>query len=130
MNDILPKPFTKQGMLDMLEVPLPPYPLPNSHLCTFIQKHLTHLKIIQQMSRAIPRPPSTANQFDLTPYDDGRINPLAGMGLSDEQYNMILQNIVNGETFGGDVNGGGMKRELEDSSDDRNTKRSRFEVVE
>ncbi|KAF9448302.1 hypothetical protein P691DRAFT_775528 [Macrolepiota fuliginosa MF-IS2] len=31
--------------------------------------------------------------------DDSRINPLSGMGLTDEQYNMILQNIANGESF-------------------------------
>lgn len=71
--------------------------------------------------------------------DDGRINPLAGMGLSDEQYAMILQNLVNGESFPG-VAGMGMgmgegsssgeKRSLEDSSDGRDGKRSRFEVVE
>jgi osomolarity two-component system response regulator SKN7 len=30
--------------------------------------------------------------------DDG-INPLAGMGLTDEQYNLILQNIVSGDGF-------------------------------
>ena len=31
--------------------------------------------------------------------DEGRINPLAGMGLTDEQYNLILQNIVSGDGF-------------------------------
>ena len=30
---------------------------------------------------------------------DGRINPLTGMGLMDEQYTMILQNLVNRDTF-------------------------------
>ncbi|KAI6144149.1 SKN7, two-component response regulator, partial [Pisolithus tinctorius] len=38
MNDVLPKPFTKEGLLDMLE------------------KHLMHLKVIQEMSR-VPRIP-------------------------------------------------------------------------
>lgn len=33
--------------------------------------------------------------------EDGKINPLAGMGLSDDEYSAILANIVNGETFGG-----------------------------
>lgn len=71
---------------------------------------------------------------------DGRINPLAGMGLTDEQYTMILQNLVNGETFPGvqlppdpvDVGGsvGGSKRGLEDDDDGRNGKRGRFEVLE
>ncbi|THV04610.1 hypothetical protein K435DRAFT_826829 [Dendrothele bispora CBS 962.96] len=180
MNDILPKPFTKQGLLDMLE------------------KHLMHLKVIQQMSR-VPRsvgiPPlsdagfeqaitsraaalitindngsSSSSSSSLTPFnssglslggpsnnDDmedgnvGRINPLAGMGLTDEQYSMILAGIVNGETFAGsmsmgmgfggggdqrgyDTSGGigiGGKRGLDDSEDDeRDSKRSRFEVIE
>ncbi|THG97959.1 hypothetical protein EW026_g4155 [Hermanssonia centrifuga] len=104
MNDILPKPFTKDGLLEMLE------------------KHLMHLKVIQTMSR-VPRsvgiPPLSDNSFDqafamqaasmsapgnfnFSPgEDDGKINPLAGMGLTDEQYSMILQNLVNGESFMG-----------------------------
>jgi osomolarity two-component system response regulator SKN7 len=135
MNDILPKPFTKEGLLDMLE------------------KHLMHLKVIQQMSK-VPRsvgiPPLSDSSFEqalttqaasinngsgvLVPMipgagdDDGRINPLAGMGLSDEQYAMILQNLVNGESFPGVA--GGEKRALDDTSDGRDSKRSRFEVVE
>ncbi|KAJ3746329.1 response regulator receiver protein [Lentinula detonsa] len=179
MNDILPKPFTKQGLLDMLE------------------KHLMHLKVIQQMSR-VPRslgiPPlsdsgfeeaitsqaalltrqnagaSTSNtnelsgsngalslssSTDMQPSysfntlganvdddDMGRINPLAGMGLSDEQYNAILTGIVNGETFSGSIDMGGysneigglrtdtQKRRLDDQEDGREGKRSRFEVLE
>jgi len=62
--------------------------------------------------------------------DDARINnPLAGMGLSDEHYDMILQNLVNGDGFmgmemegvvggGGNTGGvggnGGMKRSFDD----------------
>ncbi|KAF5344394.1 hypothetical protein D9756_011353 [Leucocoprinus leucothites] len=75
--------------------------------------------------------------------DDERINPLSGMGLTDEQYNMILQNIVNGESFmngidgsaGAGGSGAGEKRRydesgLTDSEDARREKRSRFEVIE
>ena len=81
--------------------------------------------------------------------DDVRINnPLAGMGLSDEHYSLILQNLVNGERFTGmnDVVGGGgsgsggssggsggIKRTIDDvgyGSDKREGKRSRFEVIE
>jgi len=91
---------------------------------------------------------------------DNRINPLAGMGLTDEQYTMILQNLVNGETFpgvqlppdvvgdmvgggGGSVGGvggvgvgggaslvNGVKRGLEEDEDGRGGKRGRFEIVE
>ncbi|KAK7694095.1 hypothetical protein QCA50_003671 [Cerrena zonata] len=136
MNDILPKPFTKDGLFDMLE------------------KHLMHLKVIQTMTK-VPRsvgvPPLSDASFDQalvmqastmasnaassstldsntstaqgstsssTPAtlsapspnfsfplalgdDDGKINPLAGMGLTDEQYSMILQNLVSGENFMG-----------------------------
>lgn len=76
--------------------------------------------------------------------DDGKINPFAGMGLTDEQYNHILQRIVSGESFT-DITAGGMsgsvigmsgvnvmgKRGLGEVEgvDDRN-KRGRFEVVE
>ena len=84
--------------------------------------------------------------------DDARINnPLAGMGLSDEHYSMILQNLVNGERFagmgmndvvvGGGESGsggsgggsGGIKRTIDDvgfGGDKREGKRSRFEVIE
>ncbi|KAJ4486740.1 hypothetical protein C8J55DRAFT_23813 [Lentinula edodes] len=183
MNDILPKPFTRQGLLDMLE------------------KHLMHLKVIQQMSR-VPRslgiPPlsdsgfeeaitsqaalltrqninmastSTSNElsnsngalslasstdmqpssssYSFTPLNMGaddddvdRLNPLAGMGLSDDQYNAILNGIVNGGSFSGSMDMGGygndspltrvdsQKRRLDDQDDGRDGKRSRFEVIE
>ncbi|TDL24878.1 hypothetical protein BD410DRAFT_785604 [Rickenella mellea] len=125
MNDILPKPFTKEGLLSMLE------------------KHLTHLKVIQQMSK-VPRsvgiPPLSDSSFDQAlmvtaanpPQDEeGKINPLAGMGLSDETYAAILQNIVNGESFPGFNGGVGLeKRGLEDLADGREGKRGRFEVIE
>lgn len=114
-----------------------------------------HLKVIQTMSR-VPRsvgiPPLSDSGFDqaltmqaggfsLGPLgeDDGKINPLAGMGLTDEQYTLILQNLVNGESFTGigslegsmDVGvGGSGKRSLDDTGDGRDPKRSRFEVVE
>ncbi|KAJ2999808.1 hypothetical protein NUW54_g6880 [Trametes sanguinea] len=111
MNDHLPKPFTQHGLWEVLE------------------KHLTHLKVIQTLSR-VPRsvgvPPLSDPSFDdalavqasaaqqaaangALPLgfslggddDDGKINPLAGMGLTDEQYTLILQNLVNNESFTG-----------------------------
>jgi osomolarity two-component system, response regulator SKN7 len=70
--------------------------------------------------------------------DDPRINPLAGLGLSDELYAQILQTIVGGDTFSGfddgvsgSGSGEGGKRSLDDpESDPRDEKRSRFQVVE
>ncbi|KAI0344926.1 hypothetical protein BDW22DRAFT_1325847 [Trametopsis cervina] len=139
MNDILPKPFTKDGLLEMLE------------------RHLMHLKVIQTMAK-IPRsvgiPPLSDSGFDQALAiqaanmnagpsvgfslgdDDGKINVLAGMGLSDEQYTMILQNMVTNESFmsgmGMDVAAGldGAKRALDDSTDERDGKRGRFEIIE
>ena len=142
MNDHLPKPFTKDGLWEVLE------------------KHLTHLKVIQTLSR-VPRsvgvPPLSDPSFDnaLTVQanavqqgalpigfslgtandEEGKINPLAGMGLTDEQYTLILQNLVNGESFSGvssleGANGESGKRALDDPHDSREAKRSRFEVIE
>ena len=122
-----------------------------------------HLKVVQTMAK-IPRslgiPPLSDASFDQAlvaqansmmassssnpqamlplslPEDDGKINPLAGMGLSDEQYTMILQNIVNGESFmgiGSSIDMGVVdsnKRPLDDLSDGRDGKRGRFEVLE
>ncbi|KAJ7491143.1 HSF-type DNA-binding-domain-containing protein [Mycena latifolia] len=140
MNDILPKPFTKEGLLDMLE------------------KHLTHLTVLKQKmstSMRVPRPPtgipplndggfesalqagatSASSDNALMGYGlgspdagDGRINVLAGMGLSDEQYNIMLAGIVNGDGFNFSE-----KRPLDLNAEDpdgREGKRSRFEVVE
>ncbi|KAI6043348.1 CheY-like superfamily [Pisolithus marmoratus] len=145
MNDVLPKPFTKEGLLDMLE------------------KHPTHPKAIQEMSR-VPRMPcgprlSTENSLpdalvpasttsSATPSTtspsssattvtysgtegdeigppsqsanaegidgdgsgplfmggvgtDIRIDPLAGMGLTEERYQAIIKDPVSGENFNG-----------------------------
>ncbi|KAJ7611649.1 HSF-type DNA-binding-domain-containing protein [Roridomyces roridus] len=140
MNDILPKPFTKEGLFDMLE------------------KHLTHLTVIKQKigsSMRITRPPTggpplndagfesalqagaaSSSDGSLMGYGlgspdegDGRINVLAGMGLTDEQYNAMLAGIVNGEGF----NFGSSEKRLrdpDDHGDGREEKRSRFEVIE
>jgi osomolarity two-component system response regulator SKN7 len=132
-----------------------------------------HLKAIQQMARA-PRsigvPPLSDSTFEQaltvqvsnnlatlngnsgprvnTPGgtdDEGKINPLAGMGLTDDQYSAILQNLVNGESFmdvtgldpadpGPDARPGSSKRPLEQAAigqgDGRAVKRGRFEIME
>ena len=145
-----------------------------------------HLKVIQEMAK-VPRGPglpplndaafnealivgssaastssavSTQSPLPLLPMsdDDPRINPLAGLGLSDEQYAQILQTLVTSDTFSGFDNGSGSraasgsgsgsggagegsagggggggltKRGLEDAEGDpRDEKRSRFQVVE
>ncbi|KAH9173565.1 HSF-type DNA-binding-domain-containing protein [Lactarius sanguifluus] len=136
MNDILPKPFTKEGLLEMLE------------------KHLMHLKAIQQMGK-FPRMMGTADasieedpetsmavQPSMNPpvEDAGRIDPLAGMGLTQQQYQLILHGLVNGDSslsaaVGGTVVGagvsmGGEKRSLADAEDERDGKRGRFEILD
>lgn len=154
MNDILPKPFTKEGLVGMLD------------------KHLMHLKAIEAM-RKIPKgvgiSPLSDENFDQAllassqshqqqgliesgqkDQSEGTINPFAGMGMSDEQYNALLQNLMNGSNTSGanggmsNPNGGPTlvdfelgvgsfafmeKRPLEDM-EDRGGKRGRFEVVE
>ncbi|KAG2127337.1 hypothetical protein BD769DRAFT_1667966 [Suillus cothurnatus] len=99
--------ITKEGLLDMLE------------------KHLMHLKVIQQMSKhsrlerrnyndnasssnSSSSSSNSSSSSSLHPTlgmsgydDDGRINPLAGMGLSDERYAAILRDIVTQESFSG-----------------------------
>ena len=126
-----------------------------------------HLKAIQQqLNNKVPRsigiPPMSDPSFEnamaiqaqtqdlgqplgMSIDDDGKINPFAGMGLTDEQYNHILQRIMGGESFT-DITAGGMsgsvigmsgvnvmgKRglgEVVENVDDRN-KRGRFEVME
>ncbi|SDA06610.1 BZ3501_MvSof-1269-A2-R1_Chr4-2g06656 [Microbotryum saponariae] len=108
MNDILPKPFTKEGLLGMLE------------------KHLIHLKVIQQMAE-IPRALGfTDNQIQDAlagaVSDEGTINnPFSSMGISDHDYVEMLQGIAM-EKEG--------KRGLEVvQGDEREGKRARFQEV-
>ncbi len=72
--------------------------------------------------------------------DSGRIDPLAGMGLTQQQYQLILQGLVHGDSsLSTAVNGAGPgaglsiageKRSLEGAEDERDSKRGRFEVLE
>lgn len=112
MNDVLPKPFTKEGLLNMLE------------------KHLSGLREMGRASTSIPMqlgaPPGN-NSMELAygmAEDSGRVNPLAGMGLTDDQYKTILQSIVGADSFGNE------KRGLDDDDDGRPGKRGRFETIE
>lgn len=99
MTDILPKPFTKEGLLNMLE------------------KHLLHLKAAQREHRAAstdqgggmnmaapatnsgnkggvsPVPPVSGTPSNAGGDGDG-VNPLAGMGFTDEEYVAMLQNLI------------------------------------
>ncbi|KAK4058571.1 kinase-regulated stress-responsive transcription factor skn7 [Microbotryomycetes sp. JL221] len=110
MNDILPKPFTKEGLLGMLE------------------KHLIHLKVMQQMAE-IPRALGfTDNQIQdalavSTLGEEGNVmNPFSSMGISDHDYVEMLQGVAL------EKNG---KRELEvvPTVDPREGKRMRFQEV-
>ena len=158
MNDILPKPFTKEGLLEMLEVCVHlPLLLFTRPLTERVQKHLMHLKAIQQMGkfpRSIGAPDTTIEEDPETSMavqpsvnppvaveDAGRIDPLAGMGLTQQQYQLILHGLVNGDSSlssavngtvgtGGVSMGGGEKRSLADAEDERDGKRGRFEVLE
>ena len=143
MNDILPKPFTRDGLLGMLE------------------KHLMHLKAIQQMTnlpRAIGAPDSTtggppdngaaqtqaqAAGFKLEDSSSGApsFDFTSATMMPDDQYNALL-NMTRGmsELFGAAPSLLGTKRtasELENDvdgslgvEDGHVNKRGRFEVVE
>ena len=191
MNDILSKPFSKQGLFDVIE------------------KHLNHLRVIADMARSVPRgpgippmndmnvqqallqnlaaaqqlalpgPSTSTSDLALQPSsstssnpqdgafnysnffgtlglgqseDEGKINPLSGMGMTDEQYGMMLQNMVSNDglllgfdspgtstaTYASMSNVGGMrlglgvKRSFEGDTDldGPQGKKSRFEVIE
>lgn len=129
MTDILPKPFTKEGLLNMLE------------------KHLLHLKTVQQGVRGMslsgtsdqgalqqaltmgmgtgagikgvsPSPSASGGNTgagDATPSNgtnvangegEGSLNPLAGMGFTDEEYVAMLQNLIAAGTGDNDDAGG------------------------
>ncbi len=71
--------------------------------------------------------------------DAGRIDPLAGMGLTQQQYQLILHGLVNGDssltsavsaTVGTGVSMGSEKRSLADAEDERDGKRGRFEILD
>ncbi|EIN06972.1 hypothetical protein PUNSTDRAFT_71345 [Punctularia strigosozonata HHB-11173 SS5] len=127
MNDILPKPFSKEGLLEMLE------------------KHLMHLKVFQQMSGKALNLPTTNPADAITDGSagggaggasvvvGGKINPLQAFGMTEEQYAALLTTMVSEDSFGGDRGAGGMnKRALEMEMDDgegRDGKRGRFEEV-
>jgi osomolarity two-component system response regulator SKN7 len=114
-----------------------------------------HLKAIQQMGKfprgigaadtSIEEDPETslAVQPSMNPpvvEDSGRIDPLAGMGITQQQYQLILQGLVHGDSsLSAAMNGAGPgaglgiaseKRSLEDAEDERDGKRGRFEVLE
>lgn len=76
MNDCLPKPFTKEGMLSMLE------------------KHLLHLKQIHANPDMAPDN-NVLDKFDPENYDPS-FNPFFTFGLSNEEF----QNIVSGTMTG------------------------------
>ncbi|WOO77251.1 Transcription factor SKN7 [Vanrija pseudolonga] len=91
MNDVLAKPFTKLGLFGILD------------------KHLFHLKALQ-LSTEVPRfgvPPlsdqgiADAVAAGAAQWQDGNQdienlggNPLAGTGLSDDQYALVLQSWI------------------------------------
>ncbi|KAI0790678.1 hypothetical protein C8Q75DRAFT_760139 [Abortiporus biennis] len=112
MNDILPKPFTPDGLLDMVE------------------KHLVHLKVMETISRLSKSPPSQSviprsltvspplipdNDEDDTSVSlassskltislslgnvqEQHITPMDAAPLDGEQYTTILKNVVEGRS--------------------------------
>lgn len=117
MNDILPKPFTKEGVLGMLEVR---WSLLFASVCKFAevavactQKHLLHFKQMQQLTE-IPRAlgiPDDAIESALvsTFVDPSANNPFADIvadfGLTeDPDYVSMLASLVNGNNAANNQN--------------------------
>ena len=76
MNDCLPKPFTKEGMLSMLE------------------KHLLHLKQLHANPDMVPDT-QALDRFDPENYDP-TFNPFHSFGLSNEDYQNIMSGTMPG----------------------------------
>ncbi|KAJ7911312.1 HSF-type DNA-binding-domain-containing protein [Mycena leptocephala] len=128
MNDILPKPFTKDGLLEVLK------------------KHLAHLTVIKQrISTPIPQLPAVSSgpsdgvvssidselDFGLDSLDPGvgSANRLADLGFTDEEYNIIIADLFNGD--GTDFESEKRPLDLDgEDPDDRARKRARFEAVQ
>lgn len=98
MTDVLPKPFTKQNLRGMLD------------------RHLPHLKLIQQLAE-VPRALGFSTDevrdavaqsvFTATSNEDqSQPNPFLSMGISDSDYLDILTNIATN-------NDGAMRLEVE-----------------
>ncbi|KAI0263425.1 HSF-type DNA-binding-domain-containing protein [Gloeopeniophorella convolvens] len=123
MNDILPKPFTKEGLLEMLEAIQQMGKFPSRALGP-----ADTAAIEEDAETSLAVQPSVNPPVD----DGGRIDPLVGMGLTQQQYQMILQGLVSGGGAGVGVDGvlGPEKRSLDDADDERDGKRGRFEVLE
>ncbi|KAJ7924754.1 hypothetical protein B0H13DRAFT_1601453 [Mycena leptocephala] len=114
MNDILPKPFTRDGLLDVLK------------------KHLAHLTVIKQqmVTSMVPRPPNAppSNNMGFGNASGGGTDLLASMAITDEEYNRMLMDILgaDGSTFDSTKRQHAVDGE---DGDDRGGKRSRFEVL-
>lgn len=91
-------------------------------------------------SGALTSGDNTSTALLPTPGDGlGKINPLAGMGLSDAQYAGVLAGMVSGDAFAMDsgtgglvivnTNGGDKRGRGGDGEDERDVKRGRFEEV-
>jgi len=108
MNDILPKPFTREGLFSMLE------------------KHLMHLKAqISQMTK-----PSAMDEQTKLAMEDSYSGMLANLlnGMNPDALDAFgsiapTANIIMTDS-------GPSKRPLDGMEDERDTKRGRFEVIE
>lgn len=122
MNDVLSKPFTQDGLVTILE------------------KHLLHLRGVWDL-RTVPRSPglppmSDSHLQEAVAFGSTRdssllvINPLASMGVSDDDYSIMIQNMFRDDPSAQPSTS--VKRTWDDGTlgDGRGAKRSRFETVE
>lgn len=105
MNDVLCKPFTRDGLVSILEVRSERLTLPSCRdsrltcapVPSSIQKHLIHLRAVWDL-RSIPRSPGLPPMSDVhfsealaaAPLAPG-VNLLASNGVADEQFASLVQ---------------------------------------
>ncbi|QRV87388.1 HSF-type DNA-binding domain protein [Ceratobasidium sp. AG-Ba] len=157
MNDILPKPFSKEGLFEMLEkhlmhlkqihqlgqfprgVSIPP--MNDAHMLDYMQHHSNN-EASSSSNHAVgfangTKTPGAFNGFGS--YEDdgndpGKVEPFAALGLTEESYRMLMGEMMTqeGSGFFGDsgMDGSGRgKRGMDDDVEDGGGKRPRFEEI-
>lgn len=139
MNDVLPKPFTKEGMLSMLEVRSLDRGSLDKKTNPLSQKHLLHLKQIHQNPKTAP----LLDNMDLENFDPS-VNPFQSIGLTNEDYAALMSGSMFGvrtpsqspgaagatASLGQAYSSNIGKRALDGDEMDGNTKRTRFQEMQ
>ncbi|KAH7343718.1 HSF-type DNA-binding-domain-containing protein [Rhizoctonia solani] len=157
MNDILPKPFSKEGLFEMLEkhlmhlkqihqlgqfprsVSIPP--MNDSHMLDYMQHHESNgsSSKLAYPNNGNGKPNAMFSNGGFSSYeedgDPAKVSAFAALGLDEGSYHMIMGDVMdsqetsNGGFFGANMSMGGQKRGVEDDGEDGSAKRPRFEEI-